>query len=69
MFKTFSDIGQYPHDSNLTLNVLLMVIDEIARLLVSTEFQFSPSVPFICSSDYIRDTKYSSLIYAQLEYI
>ncbi|CAC5375163.1 unnamed protein product [Mytilus coruscus] len=32
-FKTFLDLCQYPHDSNLTLNILLFVLEEISRMM------------------------------------
>lgn len=38
-FYTFLDVGQYPHDSNLTINIIIMVLfrlkDKMVRVVIN----------------------------------
>lgn len=39
-FRGFLDIGQYPHDANLSINTLLRVLNELAVSMVRARFLY-----------------------------
>lgn len=40
-FYTFLDVGQYPHDSNLTINIIIMVLFRLKDKMVSVVIKLS----------------------------